>query len=112
MNWWYLPWLVESIEDARLPMKGVGPFSITTTRPLEVQRLTNIRLWPSSTRVVGPPGAWPFLAGEKNAVGSFVTTLKTLSTKFGDGLQAPTNRLWATKGCKGKGKHGGIWNKK
>jgi hypothetical protein len=30
------------------------------------------------------------LASEKNAARSFVTTLKTLSTKFGDGLQAPT----------------------
>jgi hypothetical protein len=30
------------------------------------------------------------LAGEKNAIGSFVTTLKALSTKFEDGLQAPT----------------------
>ncbi len=30
------------------------------------------------------------MAGEKNAIGSFVITLKTLPTKFADGLQIPT----------------------
>jgi hypothetical protein len=30
------------------------------------------------------------LASEKNAIGSFLITLNTLPTKFGDGLQAPT----------------------
>jgi hypothetical protein len=55
-TWWPLPWSAELVQDVKLPMVKARPFSTTTTRPLEVEWPTKIRVWPSLARVAKPPG--------------------------------------------------------
>ncbi len=84
---WSLTWSTKLAKDGRRTKIGTR-----LARLIKDARLTMTRARPFSARITRPRKTWVglFLVCGRSATKSFATRSKTLSTQFGDGLQAPT----------------------